>query len=50
MEMVYFIKVDDMWQKVSYEEFKAFDGEKERRPSTWAISILNELLLPYRYM
>ncbi len=50
MKVLYYIKTDHSWERVSLEEYQAFDGEKEQRPSTWAISILNEMLLPYRYM
>lgn len=49
MKVLYFIKVNAEWRQVSHEEYSAFDGEKETRPSTWALQIINAMLLPYRY-
>ena len=49
MEFLYFIKINDRWKQVSNKEYYAFDGEKERRPSTYALQIINTLLLPCRY-
>jgi hypothetical protein len=50
MEVVYFIKIDGSWQQVSHEEYMSFAGEKQCRPSTWVTSIINEMLLPYRFI
>ena len=49
MELLYFIRINDRWRQVSHEEYSVFDGEKEQRPSTWGLDILNAILLPYRY-
>jgi hypothetical protein len=43
MRLLYFIKIND-------REYNAFDGEKETRPSTWGLQIINTMLLPYRYL
>lgn len=49
MRFVYFIKVNGEWRQVSHDEYSAFNGEKESRPSIWALQIINALLLPCRY-
>jgi hypothetical protein len=49
MRLLYFIRIDDRWKQVSHEEYNAFDGEKETRPSTWGLQIINAMLLPLRY-
>lgn len=49
MEFLYFIRTNDGWKQVSHEVYNAFDGEKERRPSSYALQIINALLLPCRY-
>ncbi len=49
MQVEYWIN-DNEWKQVTYEAYSAFEGEKEMRPSTWRCILLNNLLLPLRYM
>ena len=49
MKIYYWIKGDGCWQKVSYDEYKAFDGQKEIRSPTWGLMLLDKLLRPYRW-
>lgn len=49
MELLYFIRIDNRWKQVSNKEYYAFDGEKEARPSSYALQIINAMLLPLRY-
>lgn len=49
MEVEYWIYTE-CWKQVDYDTYKKFEGKKEHRPSTWRLCILNELLLPYRFL
>ncbi len=50
MKVEYWIKKDEKWMQVEHEEYSVFVGEKEIRPSTWRLSIIHSMLIPYRYM
>lgn len=49
MKIEYWIN-DNGWRQVESKEYSTFDGEKEHRPSTWRLMLVQSLLQKYRYM
>ena len=48
MYFEYWIKRENKWYKVDFDTYFAFDGEKERRPSTWRTIAIQQMLGIYR--
>lgn len=49
MKLFYYIKDAGEWKQASYDEYQAFDGQKEIRSPTWGLMLLDKLLRPYRW-
>ena len=49
MKMLYFIHTENGWKQVSYDEYAAWDGEKDTRPPHWGLIQLQKYLGKYRY-
>jgi len=49
MRFMYYILKDGKWTETDYETYRAFEGEKQVRPSTWKLLMISQMLLPYRY-
>ena len=50
MNIEYWIKVDQDWIQVDCQAYFSYVGEKEIRPSTWRLMLMQSLLEKYRYM
>jgi hypothetical protein len=49
MQIEYWIN-DNGWKQVDHNMYDAFIGEKEHRPSTWRLMLMQSILQKYRYM
>ena len=50
MQIEYWIKDEGKWKQVDTDTYHAFAGEKEIRPATWRLMLMQSLLQKYRYM
>ena len=50
MKVEHWINDETGWRQVTHEEYEQFSGEKEHRPSTWRLMLVQSMLQKYRYM
>ena len=50
MQIEYWIKDEGKWRQVDQDTYFSFEGEREQRPSTWRLILVQSLLQKYRYM
>ena len=44
MYFEYYVKQNNKWHRVDFNTYIEFEGEKERRPSTWRTVLLQTML------
>ena len=50
MKVEYWINIDSNWEQVDSQAYSCYTGEKEIRPSTWRLMLVQSILEKYRYM